>query len=75
MLSIVLKLSMALYLAEMIRLPYRNLLVECKSTKLIMTMVYTDNQNCWGSGLCPSSGILNTIKHNVSETGLFSVIG
>jgi hypothetical protein len=28
------------------------------------------------SGLCPSSGIPNTIKHNVSETGCFRhVIG
>jgi hypothetical protein len=24
--------------------------------------------NYWGSGLCPSSGILKTRKHNVSET-------
>jgi hypothetical protein len=24
----------------------------------------------WGSGLCPSSRILRTIKHNDSETGL-----
>jgi hypothetical protein len=26
-------------------------------------------QNYWVSGLCPSSGILETRKHNVSETG------
>jgi hypothetical protein len=26
-------------------------------------------QNYWVSGLCPSSGILNTRKHTVSETG------
>jgi hypothetical protein len=25
-------------------------------------------QNCWVFGLCPSSGILETRKHNVSET-------
>jgi hypothetical protein len=29
-------------------------------------MVY-NAQNHWGSRLCPSSGILNTRKHNVSE--------
>jgi hypothetical protein len=28
-------------------------------------------QNYWVSGLCPSSGILETTKHNVSETGRF----
>jgi hypothetical protein len=31
------------------------------------------NQNYWVSGLCPSSGILGTTKHNVSETGSVSV--
>jgi hypothetical protein len=30
-------------------------------------------QNKWVSGLCPSTGILNTRKHNVSETGSVSV--
>jgi hypothetical protein len=30
-------------------------------------------QNYWVSGLCPSSGILNTGKHKVSETGSVSV--
>jgi hypothetical protein len=29
-------------------------------------MVY-DAQNYWDSGLCPSSGILNTRKHNLPE--------
>jgi hypothetical protein len=33
-------------------------------------MVYI-NQNSWVFGLCPSSGILETKKHNVSETGCF----
>jgi hypothetical protein len=45
-----------------------------------------DRQNCrmnsdtvttlnhWVSGLCPSSGILNTGKHNVSETESISVL-
>jgi hypothetical protein len=30
--------------------------------------------NRWLSGLCPSSGILNTRNHNVSETGSVSVL-
>jgi hypothetical protein len=32
------------------------------------------SQNYWISGLCPSSGILKTKKHNVSETGSVSVL-
>jgi hypothetical protein len=36
-------------------------------------MVY-NIQNYWVSGLCPSSGILNTRKHNVSETGSVSIM-
>jgi hypothetical protein len=39
----------------------------------ILTMVF-NTQNYWVSGLCPSSGILNTRKHNVSETGSVSVL-
>jgi hypothetical protein len=35
-----------------------------------LTMLYSP-QNRWGSGPCPSSGILNTRKHNVSEIGCF----
>jgi hypothetical protein len=35
---------------------------------------YLTNQNHWGSGLCPSSGILKTRKHDVSETGSVSVL-
>jgi hypothetical protein len=34
-------------------------------------MVYS-TQNCWVFGLCLSSGILSTRKHNVSETGSVS---
>jgi hypothetical protein len=34
----------------------------------VVTMVY-NIQNQWVSGICLSSGILNTRKHNVSETG------
>jgi hypothetical protein len=30
----------------------------------------SDTQNYWVFGLCPSSGILGTIKHNVSEMRL-----
>jgi hypothetical protein len=36
-------------------------------------MVY-NTQNYWVSGLCPSSRIQNTRKHNVSETGFVSVL-
>jgi hypothetical protein len=32
------------------------------------------SQKYWVSGLCPSSGIQNTRKHNVSETGFVSVL-
>jgi hypothetical protein len=37
------------------------------------TIVY-NTQNYWVSGLCPSSGIPETRKHNVSETGAHSVL-
>jgi hypothetical protein len=37
-------------------------------------MVY-NAQNYWVLGLCPSSVILETIKHNVSEIGSVSVSG
>jgi hypothetical protein len=30
--------------------------------------------NYWGFGLCPSSGILETRKHNISKTGFISVL-
>jgi hypothetical protein len=36
-------------------------------------MVY-NTQNYWVFGLCTSSGILDTRKHNVSETGSVSVL-
>jgi hypothetical protein len=36
-------------------------------------MVY-NTQNYWVFGLCPSSDILETTKHNVSETGSISVL-
>jgi hypothetical protein len=36
-------------------------------------MVYK-TQNYWVFGLCPSSGIVETRKHNVSETGSVSVL-
>jgi hypothetical protein len=32
-------------------------------------------QNQWISGLCPSSGILNTRKHNISALDLFLPLG
>jgi hypothetical protein len=31
-------------------------------------------QNYWAPGLCPSSSILETREHNVSETGCVSVL-
>jgi hypothetical protein len=37
-------------------------------------MLY-NTQNCWVPGLCLSSGILNTRKHNVSEMDLFPSSG
>jgi hypothetical protein len=37
-------------------------------------MVY-NTENYWVSGHCPSSGILKTRKHNVSETASVSVLG
>jgi hypothetical protein len=33
-----------------------------------------NTQNYWVFGLCPSSGILDTRKHNVSETGSVFVL-
>jgi hypothetical protein len=36
-------------------------------------MVY-NTQNYYVSGLCPMSGILNTIKHNVSECESVSIL-
>jgi hypothetical protein len=49
---------------------------------LFPTQAYSTNlagplfcaQNYWVFGLCPSSGILETRKHNVSETGSVSVL-
>jgi hypothetical protein len=37
-------------------------------------LTYTISQNYWVFGLCPLSGILETRKHNVSETGPVSRI-
>jgi hypothetical protein len=34
----------------------------------------SEGKNNWVFGLCASSGILETRKHNVSETGSFSVL-
>jgi hypothetical protein len=39
----------------------------------ILTMVYTA-RNYWVFGLCPSSGILETRKHDVSEAGYVSFL-
>jgi hypothetical protein len=37
------------------------------SQKVATAMRTSNSQNYWVSGLCPSSGILNPIKHNVLE--------
>jgi hypothetical protein len=42
-----------------------------------MIFILTNNttfQNHWVFGLCPSSSILKARKHNVSETGLSSIL-
>jgi hypothetical protein len=39
-----------------------------------MAGIWTGFQNHWFSGLCPSSRILITRKHNVLETGPVSVL-
>jgi hypothetical protein len=41
--------------------------------KRVVMMVY-NTQNYWGFGLYPSSSILETIKHNVLDTGSISVL-
>jgi hypothetical protein len=43
------------------------LMLSCRIWRLL-AMVY-NIQNHWLSGQCPSFGILNTRKHNVSDTG------
>jgi hypothetical protein len=42
-----------------------------KSPDLFLYAYISKLQNYWVFGLCPSSGILETRKHNVSETGSF----
>jgi hypothetical protein len=38
-------------------------------------MIVYNNWNLWVSGLCPSSSIPRTLKHNISETGSLFLIG
>jgi hypothetical protein len=40
---------------------------------MVLTMM-NNTQNYWVFGLCPTSGILKTRKHNVSETETISVL-
>jgi hypothetical protein len=47
--------------------------MEVDSKRLVLTMVY-NIKNYLVFGLCPQSGILETRKHNVSETGSVSVL-
>jgi hypothetical protein len=50
-------------MAVPLRIVRCNLHIVCENTVYrVLTVVY-DTQNYWGSGLCPSSGILNTRKH------------
>jgi hypothetical protein len=51
---------------------YKNSAFACRIWR-VLTMVY-NTQNYWVSGVCPSSGILNTRTDNVSETGSTSYI-
>jgi hypothetical protein len=44
------------------------------STQHVLTDLILGSQNCWVSGLSPSSGVLNTRRHNVTETGSASVL-
>jgi hypothetical protein len=44
------------------------------STVEIKMKTFDVIQNYWGSGLCPSSGILKTTKHSVSETESVSIL-
>jgi hypothetical protein len=39
----------------------------CDNLQRVLTVVH-NTQDYWGSGLCPSSAILNPNKHIVSET-------
>jgi hypothetical protein len=40
---------------------------------MVLTIVY-NTQNDWVLKICPSSSILETRKHNVSETGSVSIL-
>jgi hypothetical protein len=42
-------------------------------TSLTLFRTSLTSQKYWVSGLCPSFGILNAMKHNVSKTGSVSV--
>jgi hypothetical protein len=48
-------------------------LIICTKNVKDLIMVY-NIPNYWGSGLCSSSEILKTRKHNVSETGSAPVL-
>jgi hypothetical protein len=48
---------------------------EQRVSETIYTPCYLINtRNHWVSGHCPTSGIINTGKHNVSETGFVSAL-
>jgi hypothetical protein len=47
--------------------------VYIEQNQKVLKMEY-NTQNYWVSGLCLSCGIVNTRKHNVSETGSVSIL-
>jgi hypothetical protein len=47
---------------------------ELVSLNVVLTETSANIQNCWVFGLFPSSGILETRKHDVSETSSVSVL-
>jgi hypothetical protein len=50
--------------------------IQCNYVILPPKLFYIPNKfhSYWVSGLCPSSGILNTRERNVSETGSISIL-
>jgi hypothetical protein len=53
--------------------PFTSTDITIMMTIRVLTMVY-NTQNYWVFGLFPSSGILQTRKHNVSKTVSLSVL-
>jgi hypothetical protein len=49
-------------------------LIPLKILEIWTELLHRLSLDYWVSGLCPSSGILNTRKHNVLEAGSVSVL-